>query len=108
MTILLAAAAFLLLAAGTHRQSRILLGHPPSTRSRRVCLAGGYALILLSLGLNLAGPDARRQIVEWFGDLTFAALCVVIGTWLLTAWRERRMKIQPRRRRNSTPPVRQA
>lgn len=81
MTLLLPLLAFALLAAGTHRQARILFGRPPPWRRRRALLGAGHATLLLSLWLRVAGPGRPRALVEWFGDLSFCALLVVLVLW---------------------------
>ena len=78
----LLAAGFVLLACGTWRQSRILLGRVPSARARTACLLFGFGLLAAGLAAALAGPDPQRGAVEWFGLMTLAALAALGMCWL--------------------------
>lgn len=77
--------AALLLAAGTRRQSRLLPQRLAGPSVRRMCLAAGYGILLLSLVRAATGPDGARATVGWFGDLTLAALLAVLLSWRLDA-----------------------
>ncbi len=81
MTLCLVFVGFVLLAAGTWRQSAIVFGRVPRPRIRHALLGSGYALLALSLLPVLAGRDPSRALVEWFGLLTLAAIAVLLACW---------------------------
>jgi hypothetical protein len=73
---------FIALMVGTYRTSRDLLGAASTPARRWRLLLIGYALLAMSLVPVLRDPDWARRLVEWFGDMTIAALLVVLGVWL--------------------------
>lgn len=81
MSLLLALLGFAALAGGTHRQAAMLWGTATPTW-RRPLLAGGHALLAASLILACTGADRVRGLIQWFGDLTIAALLIVLLFWL--------------------------
>lgn len=85
MIFLLVAAGFALLMAGTYRQSLELLGPASTAPRRRRLLILGYALLAVSLVPVCRDPDWVRRLIEWFGDLSVAALLTVGFGW----WRHR-------------------
>ena len=82
MMLLIALLAFLALAAGTYRQSALLLGPASTPGQRRGLLLFGYGLLGASLIPICADPDWARGLVEWFGQLSAAALLVVLLCWV--------------------------
>lgn len=73
--------AFLSLAAGTYRQSALLLGEAATPSRRRRLLLLGYGLLGASVIRICTDPDWARRLVEWFGQLSAAALLVVLLCW---------------------------
>ena len=82
---LLVLAGVALLASGTWRQSAILFGRTPPARVRHALIGGGYTLLAASLAIVLAGDDPSRAVVGWFGELTVAAIVLLVACW----WRQR-------------------
>ena len=83
MSFMLALLAFLALAAGTYRQSFLLLAGVNSPGRRRALLLLGYALLGFSLLPLATDPDWARRLVQWFGELSLAVLLVVLLCWLV-------------------------
>jgi hypothetical protein len=83
MSFMLALIGFLALSAGTYRQSFLLLADANSPGRRRALLLLGYALLGLSLLPIATDPDWARRLVQWFGELSLAALLVVLFCWLV-------------------------
>ena len=81
MSLLFILLAFLSLAAGTYRQSTLLLGEASTPTRRRGLLLFGYGLLGVSLIPVCTDPDRARWLVEWFGQLSAAALLVVLLCW---------------------------
>jgi hypothetical protein len=82
MTFVIILAGFVLLASGTWRQSAIIFGRILRSRLRLAMLGGGYALLAMSLALVLDDDDPSRALVRWFGQLTVAAIIVLVACWL--------------------------
>jgi len=82
MTFVIVLAGFVLLASGTWRQSAIIFGRILRSRLRLAMLGGGYALLAMSLALVLDDDDPSRALVGWFGQLTVAAIIVLVACWL--------------------------
>lgn len=81
MSFLIALVAFACLAGGTYRQAQLLFG-PRATPRRRLLLLGvGYGLLILSLAFAITGADRGRGFVQWFGEITLTALCVILLVW---------------------------
>ena len=74
---------FAALMAGTYRQSRDLLGSYSTSARRRRLLVVGYGLLALSLVPVCRDPDWARRLIEWFGDLSVAALLTISLGWCL-------------------------
>lgn len=81
MSLLFTLLAFVSLAAGTYRQSTLLLGEAATPLRRRRLLLLGYSLLGASVIPVCTNPDWARRLVEWFGQLSAAALLVVLLCW---------------------------
>ena len=81
MILLFILLAFFSLAAGTYRQSTLLLGEAATPLRRRRLLLLGYGLLGASLIPVCIDQDWARRLVEWFGQLSGAALLVVLLCW---------------------------
>ncbi len=80
MSFALIVAGFMLLAAGTWRSSALIFDRVLQARLRHVSLAGGYSLLASSLVSVLAANDTR-MLVEWVGQLTVAAIILLLALW---------------------------